>query len=86
MCGNEFVGTCHFKHDVLNFDRAIWSYEITASNLDSGSFTTASADGSTEAFVLPAVDVECSRLQEFELRYIREGEVIGRSIVLPIGM
>lgn len=81
---NVLIGVCNSKHDVLDFDSAIWNQKITTDDMETDTFTTATVHDLSEAFVLP-LENDCNRVQQFELRYIRDGEVIGRSTVLPVG-
>jgi hypothetical protein len=84
-------GTCHSHHSFKDYSNALWAQEITREDAEGGSFRTdtdtGSAHTSAEPFRLPGLEAEagCGRQQRYEVRYLRDGEVIGRSVELPLG-
>lgn len=81
-------GTCHFNHPKNEYDQALWHQSITTANETSGTFSTSQSTlAGGEPFRLPALDAACNgREQVFEVRYMRGGEVLGRTVVQAIGM
>lgn len=84
-------GSCHHHHPKEDYSATLWHHALTPSeqNSSSGSFSTAVADQGSPFHLPSGSEGMCgsgsSGGRGYEVRYMRAGEVLARSDVLPRG-